>query len=85
MLDAAEYLKMSNIPGPQRAHNFWTHPRVRAELSHPLVSREEIRVGTSKRHLCVKEKALFAGSGVLPGPAHLIPDNRTSSASPSPF
>lgn len=84
MLEAAEYLKMSNIPGPQRAHKFWTHPQVRAELSHPLVSREEIRVGASKKHACVK-KVLFAGSGVLPGPAHVIPESRPSSVPPSPF
>lgn len=44
-LDAAEYLKMNNTCGPQRARNFRTHSQVRAELSHPLVSREEIEVG----------------------------------------
>lgn len=65
---------MNNIPGPQGARNFWTQPQVGTELSHPLVSREEIiKVGMSKKHLCFKEKALFVGSGVLPSPAMPTP------------
>ena len=65
--DGAEYLK-TNYVG---AHSFRTCPQVGAELSHPLVSREEIRMGVNKEQLCFKEKALFAGSGVQSG--HAMP------------
>lgn len=37
----------------------------------PLVSREEIRMGVNKQHLCFTEKALFEGSGVQP--SHAMP------------
>lgn len=89
--DAAEYSKMNTIPGPQGAHNFWNHPQVRAELSHPWSQEKKLVMGVRG---AVSKKRVFQGGNFIWGGVGFhrdlpcLPPSRparfTSSGSPGP-